>query len=598
MHSQDFARLLRCATHQKFDLDIPRVEIDGADNRRQMPIGQAANPDIEPIPISGTGSRQIPIIQRVQERRIPGMLRISGPIDDQITRCHKLFQPEPKVVLSSRQTFYHSSAGTAKNARACWQFPTLRQAGEYRFPARRGIMRSTREFKGRPTTQKDMSTTDTGVNATGSEPTLRQMLALWMPLAASIAMMVLEPSIINIGLGRTSEAELALAAYGVAFGLALLVEAPILMLLDASVARSDSHAAFVLLRRLTLILSLAVAAIGLLVSLTPLYNLLVEGLMNIPTEVAARARPTLQVLSFWPLPIAWRRTHQGLLIRANHTTIISVATGVRLLTLAGGLFVGLLLLPERGALVAGLAMDLSVTIEAVLITLVTRSVLRAGNYGSNDPQRQQSAPSVAEIWHFYRPLLATTIIRQAMRPVLNAGIAAATMAFASLAAWPVAWGLATLITGPAWSLQQLTTALAVDRAAYRKVSRFALSLSVLFSIVMGLVVFTPIYGLVMGGIYNLSTDLQNLARPATQIMVLLPLVMGVQSLLRGLLIRAGHTGAVQSAMTINIATLSATLLVGVGALSLVGVTLAAIATLVGSVAEVVWLCWKTVESIC
>jgi hypothetical protein len=40
-------------------------------------------------------------------------------------------------------------------------------------------------------------------------------------------MMVLEPSIINIGPGRTAAPELALAAYGVAFSLALLVEAPI-----------------------------------------------------------------------------------------------------------------------------------------------------------------------------------------------------------------------------------------------------------------------------------------------------------------------------------------------------------------------------------
>jgi len=40
-------------------------------------------------------------------------------------------------------------------------------------------------------------------------------------------MMVLEPSIINIGLGRTADPELALAAYGVAFSLALLVEATI-----------------------------------------------------------------------------------------------------------------------------------------------------------------------------------------------------------------------------------------------------------------------------------------------------------------------------------------------------------------------------------
>jgi hypothetical protein len=96
-------------------------------------------------------------------------------------------------------------------------------------------------------------------------PTVRQMLSLWVPLAASIVMMVLEPSVINIGLGRTADPELALAAYGVAYGLALLVEAPILMLLDASVARSTDRAAFVLIRRFTLGLGLIVTATGLLV---------------------------------------------------------------------------------------------------------------------------------------------------------------------------------------------------------------------------------------------------------------------------------------------------------------------------------------------
>jgi hypothetical protein len=419
------------------------------------------------------------------------------------------------------------------------------------------------------------------------------MLVLWVPLAASIVMMVLEPSIINVGLGRTADPELALAAYGVAFSLALLVEAPILMLLDASVARSDSSSAFGLIRRFTAGLGLVVTVIGLVVSLTPLYDLIVKGLMNIPVDIADRARPTLQVLSFWPLPIAWRRAHQGVLIRTNHTSIITVATGVRLVTLACGLFVGLLVLPERGALVAGLAMDLSVTVESLLITLATRPVMRADNYGSNGPQNRGSTLSIGSMWRFYRPLLATTMLRQASRPLLNAGIAVAAMAVSSLAAWPVAWGLATLIAGPAWSLQQLTTALATDRDAVGRVSRFSLSLSLLFSLLMGLVAFTPLYSLMMGGIYNLSPELQALARPATQIMALLPLVMGVQSLLRGGLIRGGNTRTVRSAMTVNIATLSATLLLGVAALPLAGVTLAALATLAGGVAEVVWLRWKT-----
>jgi Na+-driven multidrug efflux pump len=432
--------------------------------------------------------------------------------------------------------------------------------------------------------------TDTQVPESAG-PSLRQMLSLWLPLAASIIMMVLEPSTINIALGRTIDPELALAAYGVAFSLALLVEAPIIMLLDASVARSLDGEAFRLMRRFALLLGLIVTAVGLLVSLTPLYTLIVEGLMNIPEDVAARARPTMQILAFWPLPIAWRRAHQGVLIRANRTGMITVATGVRLVTLAAALFGGLMLFPSGGSVVAGLAMDISVTVEAVLITWATRPVLQTGAF-RGDPLRDQSPRTMRDLWRYYRPLLVTTILRQATRPVLNAGIAAAGMARASLAAWPVAWGFAILIAGPAWSLQQLTTALAVDENAYRRVRGFAMSLSVLFAVLLAAVAFTPLYGLVMGGIYNLSPELQELAQPALQLMSLYPLLMGAQSLLRGVLIRTGNTAVVRSAMTVNVLVLAATILAGVWFFSLKGVMVAATAVLAGAVAELVWLLWK------
>ena len=430
------------------------------------------------------------------------------------------------------------------------------------------------------------------IDGTGVEElTVRHMLSLWLPLAASIVMMVLEPSIINIGLGRTSDAELALAAYGVAFSLALLVEAPIIMLLDASVARSGDVEAFRLMRRFTLVLGVLVTAIGLVVSLTPLYGFVVERLMNIPADVAARARPTLQVLSFWSMPIAWRRAHQGVLIRAERTASITVATGVRLVSLAAALFTGLLLWPSRGALVAGLAMVFSVIVEALLITLATRPVLRADFYESKAAE-DGGRFAMRDLWRFYRPLAVTTILRQTTRPMLNAGIAAAEMARASLAAWPVAWGFSILIAGPAWSLQQLTTALASDEASYRRVRDFSLVLSAGFSLVLGVVAFTPLYGWVMEGVYNLSPSLQSLALPAVKLMVAYPLLMGAQSVLRGALIRGGCTGIVREAMTVNVLVLGTTLAGGVLLTSVTGALLAAAAVQSGTLAELGWLLWR------
>lgn len=422
------------------------------------------------------------------------------------------------------------------------------------------------------------------------------MLALWLPLAASIVMMVLEPSIVNIGLARTAMPELALAAYGIAYSLALLVEAPVLMILDASVARSADRSAFLLVRRFTVVLGLAVTGVGLVLSLTPLYGLVVEGLMNIPPDMADRARPTLVILSLWPLPVAWRRAYQGVLIRSGRTAVISAATAVRLITLAAVMAAGLVLWPDRGAVVAGVAMVISVTVEAIVTTWAAQPVLRSDRYGAGLPIDGSEPLTLHSLWQFYRPLFATTLLRQASRPLVNAGIASAAHARVSLAAWPVAWGLAILIAGPAWSLQQLTTALAGGPIAYRRVSRFSLAVSAALTALMALVAFTPLYGALMGGLYNLSPALQSVARPAVQILVLFPLLSGIQSVYRGALIRCGQTRAVRTAMLINLVVLLACLVAGVVLGPVPGAALAAGATMVSTLIETAWLgrerlCW-------
>jgi len=439
-------------------------------------------------------------------------------------------------------------------------------------------------------THEDTSVTAPTPSPVGHGPSLRQMLGLWVPLAASMLIMVLETSIVNIGLGRSADAELALAAYGVAYSIALLVEAPILMLIDASVARSVDHRAFAVVRRFTILLGVLVTAVGLLVSATPLYGVVVERLMGIPADVAAWARPTLIILAFWSAPIGWRRSFQGVLIRANRTAIITIATGVRLAVLATVLFAGLALWPAQGAVVAGVAMDISVVAEALMVTWAARRALRDNRVGEL-VSRSEERLTLRELWRFYSPLLVTSLIRQSIRPVLSAGIAAAALARASLAAWPVAWGLAILIAGPGWSLQQLTTALAADEPAFRRVSRFSLALSIGLAAILSLIALTPLYELVMGDIYNLSPELQDLSRPALGAMALLPLVFGAQSLYRGTLIRRGETKPVRGAILVNAAVLVASLLAGIRSLPMTGVLLAATTTMLSNLAELAWL-WR------
>ena len=63
-------------------------------------------------------------------------------------------------------------------------------------------------------------------------------MLLYLPLALSWLLMTTEVPLINAFLARGEEAELSLAAFGVAFAVVLVVEAPIMMVLELSIALS------------------------------------------------------------------------------------------------------------------------------------------------------------------------------------------------------------------------------------------------------------------------------------------------------------------------------------------------------------------------
>jgi len=413
---------------------------------------------------------------------------------------------------------------------------------------------------------------------------------LYLPLALSWTLMLMEAPLINAFLARGAEAELSLAAYGVAFSIILVVEAPILMMLELSLALSKNLSAFRAIRRFYVMIGLGVTALGVAVSYTPLCEILLCRLMNIPPAIAAMAVPTLRILTWWSLPIGWRRIHQGILIRDGRTRVISIATGVRLLVLCATMLIGQSLNLLPGAPLGALAMLIVVTVEALLIHWAAQSSIR---------QRLPAEPSKSEVltfrylWLFYLPLAITTIMRQGIRPLISAGIAAAPMAELSLAAWPVAFSLTSMFWGPTMGLRQVTIALTEDRVAWQRVSRFVLTVGLILSGSLVVLSFTPLLGVVLSQLFGLSEQLAQLAAPAVRIMVLLPLGFSLHALFTGLLVKQARTSTVRTAKALNLVIVGLTLFVGLRYGGLWGSVLGAAALTVGALMEAAWLYWRS-----
>ena len=418
-------------------------------------------------------------------------------------------------------------------------------------------------------------------------PSYPQLLRFFGPLALSNSMMTLEPLILITALSHALHSELTLAGYNVMFGIALVIEAPVIMLLSASTALSQTQHAFYRLFRFMLALGGLVVAIGFLVSLTPLYGWLVLGIMQIPPAVAEAARPALVIMSIWSFPVAWRRMLQGVLIAHNRTPIVTLATVVRLAALAAALFIGGRLMPDQMLIVAALAMQASVIAESLIVTPPAFGVVR------KLPVGPEGMPlSWRGLFGFYQPLATMMVLRQISRPMLSAGIAAAFLPERSLAAWAVAWSLALLPFGVTLGLEQVAIAKGTSRAAKARVRRFVWGVGLTLAGVMVAITFTPLVHPMLEFLFDLSLEAEPMVVFALRWTAMLPLLQSLQGLLRGMAISEERTRDVRTAVGASLVVVALITIVGprLGVFS--GIAIGVLATMLSALAEVGWLGWR------
>jgi progressive ankylosis protein len=93
-----------------------------------------------------------------------------------------------------------------------------------------------------------------------------------VPLAAQWIMMALEGPFLAAIIARMGEPAFNLAAYGVAFALAILIESPVIMLMSASTALVDDAESYRRLRNFAHALNAGSTALLLFVLIPPVYD--------------------------------------------------------------------------------------------------------------------------------------------------------------------------------------------------------------------------------------------------------------------------------------------------------------------------------------
>jgi hypothetical protein len=423
-------------------------------------------------------------------------------------------------------------------------------------------------------------------SASRSELSYKQIFKTWWPLALSWMMMSLESTMLSAVIARLPEARLNLAASGgIMQPIRQVFNAPVIMLLSASVALVRDWATYKKLYRFMMILSGSMTALLALVAFTPLYDVLAGDILGAPVELHQLARWGLMISVPVGWGVAYRRLHQGILIRNGLSNAVMTGTFIRLSGYALILVIGYWVHTIPGTVVEAAALMTGIWGEAIYTGIRVRPVLRFV---------VKLAPAVEPLsWRtffaFYIPLVATSLLNMIWSPFSSAAISRMPRPIDSLAVLPVVNALISLFRSFGLALNEVTVTL-LDRAqASARLGRFALYVMIGTTALFCLVVLTPLSDLWFDDMTGLMPALSELAKTAVLLAIPLPALSVIRSWSQGILLFGRKTRAISEAMVLSLVALLAVLWGGVSWGLVPGVYIGVVGLMAGNIAQAVWL---------
>jgi len=393
-------------------------------------------------------------------------------------------------------------------------------------------------------------------------------------------MMSIEGPYVAAIIARMPDEAFNLAAYGVAFALAWLVESPIMMLLTASNRLVRDRQSYVALRRFTWTLNAGVTAAMVIGVVPPVFDLVTLRLMGLPPEIARLVHIATVILIPWPAAIGYRRFYQGILVRHGMTRRVAYGTVIRLTSMSATAAALALTTSMHGASIGATALAVGVVVEAAASRWMARHVVAAIVAG---PEQVGDAPlSQREIFVFYYPLALTSIISLVTGPLLTFFMGRSRAPIESLAVLPVVQSLVFLFRSGGVAFQEVGVALSGRRHEHEpEVGRASLLLAAAATVALAVMLFTPLEEVWLRQVSGLTPELAGFALTPARLLLLLPAMEYWLSFQRSRFILNGQTRVITVATAFEVGGIGIVLYVCIGPLGMVGAVAGSVAQILG-----------------
>jgi hypothetical protein len=422
--------------------------------------------------------------------------------------------------------------------------------------------------------------------------TYRSILLFWLPLAATWLMMAAEGPFLAAVIARLADPKFNLAAFGVAFAIGILVEAPVIMLMSAATALVEDRRSYLRLRNFGTALGVLGTALLALFLVPPIFAFAMYELLGLGPDVAVLVQGALWLLLPWPGSIGYRRFVQGVLIRSGRTRLVAIGTLLRLAAMSATALFLYWFTDIPGSWVGAASLSVGVTFEAFAARWMARQTIRELLEGG-DSEADLTYGRIAE---FYLPLALTSFIGLAVQPMLTFFMGRAPLPLESLALFPVVNSLSFIFRSLGLSYQDAAIALMGERHRHApELARFGLGLGLAASAGLALIAYTPLALFWFGTVSGLTRELTELALTPTRVLVPLPAISVLLSYQRAILMKERRTRPITVATAIEVGGIASLFMVAAWGFGLIGVTSAFAAFVGGRIASNLYLAPSTLR---
>ncbi len=350
----------------------------------------------------------------------------------------------------------------------------------------------------------------------------REIALFFFPLLLNVQLMSVSHSVINAFLARQHDYVTALAGFSVAMVLHLFLASPSYQNHTVTIAMVRGRRSLRGTVRFVVLVACYVSLMLALVAFTPVGDFVLKQFLGVNDEIAAAARSALSLLVALPFITGFRGLFQGLVIKARRTTLVSVATAVRI----GALFIFLAVGSRwfSDARLGAFALVACVATE----TLVIGTFARCCEIPTGAPDEK----GTWEILRFAFPLAYSSCLQQTIPLLINAVISRLPDGPQALAGFGIIRGFLFLLAGPMRNLQQAYLTLVQSPADFQPLVRFGRRLAGGLAILLIITAY-PLNGPVLGGIMGLDGSMRLYLALPLAACALYPLLYGASNLLRG-----------------------------------------------------------------